>query len=58
VIEMKQEVDVAKAQALFVAEGVWVRPFGKLVYIMPPYIIQPDEVTRLTNAMIKVIEQL
>ena len=51
VLEMDRPVDVAAAQRHFVARGVWIRPFGKLVYIMPPYIIQPHELSRLTEAM-------
>lgn len=51
VIEMKAPLNVAKTQALLVRHGVWIRPFGRLLYIMPPYIIQPDELSRLTAAM-------
>jgi len=51
VIELKRAVDMPTIQKKFVARGVWIRPFGKLVYIMPPYIIQADELTRLTTAM-------
>jgi len=55
VIEMKQPVDMAKMQQLFVDRGVWVRPFGKLVYIMPPYIIKESELITLTKAMVEVV---
>ena len=51
VMEMKRPVDVAAAQRHFIESGVWIRPFGRLVYIMPPYIIKPRELSRLTGAM-------
>ena len=51
VLEMREPVDMAQAQAFFVDQGVWIRPFGKLVYIMPPYVIDPADLTLLTGAM-------
>lgn len=57
VVELKQPVDMAKIQAEFVARGVWVRPFGKLVYVMPPYTISADELAELTCAIRDVIGQ-
>jgi adenosylmethionine-8-amino-7-oxononanoate aminotransferase len=51
VVEMKRAVDMAAAQKFFVDRGVWIRPFGKLVYVMPPYVIARDELAALTSAM-------
>jgi adenosylmethionine---8-amino-7-oxononanoate aminotransferase len=51
VVELKQNVDMAEAQRYFVARGVWVRPFGKLVYVMPPYVIDPGDVAQLCAAI-------
>lgn len=57
VVEMTGHVDVALCQRLFVDSGVWVRPFGKLLYLMPPFIISPQELTELTQAILKVCQQ-
>lgn len=51
VVQMKDPVDSASAQAHFVAQGVWVRPFGQLVYIMPAFVMRPTELTQLTTAI-------
>jgi len=51
VVELKKSVDVAKVQKKFVELGVWIRPFGKLVYIMPPYIIKEAQLKQLCDAI-------
>ncbi len=51
VVETCRAVDMAALQAFFVEQGVWIRPFGKLIYLMPPFEIQTDELQRLTDAV-------
>ena len=58
VIELKEPVDMRVIQPMFVERGVWVRPFGKLVYAMPPYIMESADVATLTGAMVDVVAQL
>ena len=58
VVEMLEPVDLASIQSKFVAQGVWVRPFGKLVYVMPPYIITDEELQNLMKAVYRVISEL
>lgn len=58
VVQMKKEVDMEWIERRFVEEGVWIRPFGKLVYIMPPFIISKDELSHLTSSLIKVISEI
>ena len=55
VVELKNPVDMAVTQARFVERGVWVRPFGKLVYVMPPFVMEQTDLDHLTRAMGEVI---
>lgn len=58
VIEMKQTVDVGEFQKECVKAGIWVRPFGKLVYIMPPYVISDNDLEYLTIKLIDIVREL
>lgn len=58
VVEVKQAVDMRVVPSMFVERGVWVRPFGKLIYIMPPYIINDEDLKQLTDAIYSVIQSL
>ncbi len=58
VVEMKQPVDMKLIQPALVEHGVWVRPFGKLVYLMPPYIISAADLAQLTQAVFDVVREL
>lgn len=51
VVEVRHEVDVASVQKRFVEAGVWIRPFGKMIYLMPPYLITSDDLSKLTAAI-------
>ncbi|UCG73282.1 MAG: adenosylmethionine--8-amino-7-oxononanoate transaminase [Chromatiales bacterium] len=51
VVELHEPVDVAEVQRRFVDAGVWIRPFGKLVYLMPPYVIDVQDLSRLAAAI-------
>ncbi len=55
VIELNEAVNMPIFQSLLIEHGIWVRPFGKLVYIMPPYVITDDELTTLCKALLNVV---
>jgi len=57
VLEMVDTVDVALCQRLFVELGVWIRPFGRLLYLMPPFMISASELKQLTSALLQVANQ-
>jgi adenosylmethionine-8-amino-7-oxononanoate aminotransferase len=56
-IECKQNVNVAKIQKRFVEMGVWIRPFGKLIYIIPPLIITAEQLKVLVDAIATVLDE-
>jgi len=55
VIELDAPVDASRIQKMLVEEGIWVRPFGKLVYIMPPYVMDEETLDTLTNTLVRVV---
>ncbi len=55
VVELKEPVDMRVVTPAFVRHGVWLRPFGKLVYTMPPFIMEPADLSLVTGAMYAVV---
>jgi adenosylmethionine-8-amino-7-oxononanoate aminotransferase len=53
VVETHEAVNVAAIQAFFVDRGVWIRPFGTRIYLMPPYIVTPEETEKLCRAIVE-----
>jgi adenosylmethionine-8-amino-7-oxononanoate aminotransferase len=51
VVETKSPVNMENIQAHFVEQGVWIRPFGKLIYMMPPFISEAEHVEKLVDAI-------
>jgi adenosylmethionine-8-amino-7-oxononanoate aminotransferase len=58
VVELLEPVDMAVIQKQFVERGVWVRPFGTRVYLMPPFIISEAELAKLCRAVCEVVAAL
>jgi adenosylmethionine-8-amino-7-oxononanoate aminotransferase len=57
VVEMQRPVDMARIQKRFVEKGVWIRPFGKLIYTMPPYIMSDADLQTVTSAICDIVGQ-
>lgn len=58
VIETDGLGDVDRLKQRFVEEGVWIRPFGKIIYTIPPYVIKPEELSKITSAMVKLAGEI
>lgn len=58
VVELTFNVDMKTLQQEFVRRGIWVRPFGKLVYVMPPYVITTQELNTLLEQLVEVVVQM
>ena len=56
VLELGQTIDVERVQNHLISQGVWLRPYGKLLYAMPPFITRDEELLRITGAMQSVLE--
>jgi adenosylmethionine-8-amino-7-oxononanoate aminotransferase len=53
VVELKHPVDMKRITEAFVNAGVWLRPFGRLVYLMPPYVISDEDLSLLARAVVR-----
>lgn len=58
VVELHAPVDMEKVEPAFVEQGIWIRPFGRLVYTMPPYITGPADLSRITDGIRAVVAAL
>ena len=56
VVQLRQPVDMGVMQRQFVDRGVWVRPFGRLVYVMPPFVISEEDLNTLIQAIVDVVK--
>ncbi|MGE8531967.1 MAG: aminotransferase class III-fold pyridoxal phosphate-dependent enzyme, partial [Acinetobacter guillouiae] len=56
VVELTVNVDMKTLQQEFVRRGIWIRPFGKLVYVMPPYVITAQELKTLLEQLVEVVK--
>ncbi len=57
VVELEEMRGLDWLRARFVGEGVWLRPFGNVVYTMPALVISPADLTRVTDAMVKIVAE-
>jgi adenosylmethionine-8-amino-7-oxononanoate aminotransferase len=57
VVEMCVPVNIPRLQEFFVKNGVWLRPFGKLIYMMPPYVISEEEIIHMGSVVARAIQQ-
>jgi adenosylmethionine-8-amino-7-oxononanoate aminotransferase len=58
VVELESTIEVSKLMPQFIENGVWVRPFGNIIYLMPPFIITAEQLSKLTSAVLKVVATL
>jgi adenosylmethionine---8-amino-7-oxononanoate aminotransferase len=58
VVELRNPVNASELAPLFIEQGVWIRPLGNIIYLMPPFIINRDELTQLTDAVVSVVASL
>jgi len=58
VVELTRPVDMRQVPHAFVERGVWVRPFGRLVYLMPPFVIRREDLMRLCGAVVDVVSTM
>lgn len=58
VIELKAPVRLERIQQRMLAAGIWIRPFGRLVYVMPPYVIEPAQLQLLCEGMVALVASL
>ncbi len=58
VVELHEPVDMERVAPAFVEQGIWIRPFGRLVYTMPPYVIEAGDLRRLTDGIHAVVASL